>query len=360
MERTAETNEANAFAPDVRSLHWLFTSPVLIQNSNRTASQNIVSDQLLATALNQDPTFLRRVIADPRALAEHLEPAKKTRRLGRYLESLMEFAISRLLRPSRLQMNLPVQSNKRTIGELDLIFDSSMFSTPQHWELSVKFYLCTSNDPVEQKQSRFFMGTFVEDRLDRKIHHLFEEQLKLIETPEAVSMLRACGWNNTFENKALMKGLFFYPSETDWQKSALPEEIAPSHERGWWSTSSEPRIPLQNPAHRFMQLGQLQWLGRFEGWVDRDQLMTKNELEDFIRSYFEGYDSPDWLRRRELTFAEVEITTEENENGRVYIKEVARGHIVHKDWPNLARWAAQTSITDLNQSLKQYSRRPKP
>ena len=83
------------------------------------------------------------------------------------------------------------------------------------------------------------------------------------------------------------------------------------------------------------------------------------ELEDLILEYFKDNCTEGQLRRRELTFAEVEVLSEEDEAGRVEVREVSRGHFVHKDWPALAKEAASKTQRDLLISKRFYSKRVK-
>ncbi len=159
-----------------------------------------------------------------------------------------------------------------------------------------------------------------------------------------------------------MKGLFFYRS--DLQLSGLPDEISPEHERGWWTTSRDPLILERSPDSRYLRLNQLQWLGRYRGVVPKEDLLTKTQLEDYVRNFFEGEITPSGLRRRELTYAEVEIVNNdfneraESQSAEFEVREISRGHFVHESWPDLARWAAEQNFDQLETSKKVNSKRP--
>jgi hypothetical protein len=339
---------------DLENLSWLLRAPGLLKNSTRTPQVSLIGDDEMRAIYTNHRAAIEG--QNPQILAEWLEASRTTRRLGRYVESLSEWVVSRYLDPSRLAINTPVQDNGRTIGELDLLFEAPAYSRPQHWELSVKFYICTASNDEEARESRFFMGTFVEDRLDQKVEHLFHHQLPLTQTPAAESLLRQQGWPQSFENRALMKGLFFYPSDQRFDQ--LPDEVSAHHDRGWWTTASQPLIPQRDRQSRYLILNQLQWLGLFNGQVSREALMTKEQIEDLVRSHFAGDVSPAVLRRRELTVAEVEIdesvvATSESAS----VREISRGHFVHEDWPALARWAAEQTLTELERSKRENSKR---
>jgi uncharacterized protein len=355
---------------DLRNLRWLLESPGLLQPSPKTPSSELVHDVELHNWAVTHAPFLNALAADATSLTQALESGKETRRLGRYLESMMEFAVRNVLKPELLIPNLPVRGEKRTLGELDLVFRAADYPVAQHWELSVKFYLCTATSLAESQEARFYMGTFVEDRLDRKLDHLFKDQLPLAKLPEAQSALSESGFAGPLQNRALMKGLFYYPSCTDWRTSPLPAEISPQHLRGWWTTSDLLEIPQTESETLYVQLGPLEWMAPYEREVSRANLLTHAELKQFVKAYFAGSMNEDWLRRRELTFAEVSIGARVSgetgvsgdiaaqETDRVYVREVSRGHFVHADWPKLARWAAGQTQDTLALSLKKHSKRP--
>ncbi len=321
----------------VRELAWAFEGPGLLAHD--VFHSNVESDATMRQWVERHRARINALEQDPTPLLRYLSGVAIYDRLGRYFEALLRYFLVEVEGVSKLLTNLQVREKKATIGELDLVFLSASLASvrARHWEASVKFYLCTALDEDEAREERFFMGTLVEDRLDRKLHKLLEKQLKLPLLPAAHALLSEAGLASP-ESRALLKGFLYYASDKDWKTYPHPSTISVNHVHGWWTTSDKLCLPRESSQSRYILLEPARWLAPYYGWIPCNNVLTRESLSDLVREVFSG---PTTERSvfREMMVAEVEPEAEAD--GTLRVRELSRGNILHAEWPKLARTASE-------------------
>lgn len=318
----------------VAALRGALERPVLL-NAEAFPSGRIVTDEMLRIRANDCAKAIVELELDPAPLTAFLEAHPWNGRLGRYFENLLQFYFRSLVKVERLECNLQIRSDaKRTIGELDLVFRENAARPPEHWEASVKFYLCIAETADEALDTRFFMGTLVEDRLDRKLKKLVGKQLDLALQPEAIAKLETLQLINPI-SRALLKGYFYYPAKNDWRKAPHPREVSAEHSRGWWTTANE--LDCLSPRSHYVFLHVEEWLEPLTEVAGPHELYTFLEMRARIQRFFDD----SWARpvHSEAMVAEVDWVsqTSSGQTGKQIVREISRGNILHPRWPAHAR-----------------------
>ncbi|MFF7708179.1 DUF1853 family protein [Pseudomonas sp. NPDC007930] len=238
--------------PDcVRDLAWALTSPPLLSAApwyQRHPLQG--SDWARAPAALE--AWLRQLSAEPAPLLAFLAQSS-VRRLGLYYERLWQFALAAAPGVTLLAANLPVRDGGRTLGEFDLLLRDA--EGEHHLELALKYYLGPpaggGHSPAQ------WLGPGAHDRLDRKLAHLGEQQLRLAEHPGAAAILAEVGARHT-RPSLWLGGYLFYP----WPQGCTgPAGAHPAHGRGaWLHRQACPALAQSLPGARWAALPRARWL----------------------------------------------------------------------------------------------------
>lgn len=231
--------------PIVRDLWWAVTGPGLMDGAFCALAEPHAAEALLPafTALEANPERLHAAVGATLA-AERL-------RLGTYFEELIRFFVTDVLGHRDARSGVVISENKRTIGELDLLFRDRDAS--YHWELAVKFYLHVPNltsDPFEG-----YVGPQTRDRLHLKMARVRDHQLPLAQHAAAERIVAP--WK-PLQSAAFVKGRLFYPVSSDWRNGRAGTSIASDHSRGWWCAVDQARDSLPE-ADAYALLTRREW-----------------------------------------------------------------------------------------------------
>lgn len=322
----------------VRDLAWVMESPGLVASladdealvSGRLFSDSLVSGRLVSDQWCQQTyathlTQLQQLDENPQVLLDFLSTLK-SHRLGFYFEALLAFWLEHILKYQPFQKNMPVYqemagAGRRTLGEFDFLFAQPQQTRLQHWETTVKFYLCHENE----KGTFQWLGPAGQDRLDIKLARIFEHQLRLVETVEAKTALAKFAMQGV-NSMALIKGYLFYPPEQKdlplggdvFSPSCASLGLSASHLRGWWVRQSERELPKNVADSRWLVLPKRHWLS-LAGCEGRSKsLLDDDAMADFCKQHFEKRDTS-------LLLAEMQC-------GIGGWREVSRGFVVSNQW----------------------------
>ena len=105
-----------------------------------------------------------------------------------------------------------------------------------------------------------YLGPSLTDSLDRKITHIENKQLKLLESEPAKRTLQSLGVDSTVESYAQIFGWLFYHGSDN--QSKIPDNIHPQHPRGRWLCVNELEGFLDEypDAVRFLMPSRSEWL----------------------------------------------------------------------------------------------------
>ena len=108
--------------------------------------------------------------------------------LGKRVEQFFKIAIEADANFNMIAHNIQIQSEKRTLGELDFVLEDLSENQILHVELMYKFYVY---DPEIRVEMERWIGPNRKDTLLRKIEKVKTNQFPLLHTPEAEKYLRS-------------------------------------------------------------------------------------------------------------------------------------------------------------------------
>lgn len=219
----------------VRDLAWAVSSAPLVKLE---AGECVWPDSRWFESLYDESIELFEMAdASPEEL-DNLLAVQKDRRLGKYYETLWYYFFQHHPGYEVVVNNLQVIIDGRTLGEFDLIVLHRASGEFIHVELAVKFYLA-AGDPArgETREMAAWYGPNLRDRLDLKVDHLQQRQVRLASQPEVIEWLR----NQEISIDrcmVIMKGRLFYPWVLKPHEAYLmdyaPAQCADDHPYSWW------------------------------------------------------------------------------------------------------------------------------
>ncbi len=216
-------------AQDLADLRWLLLSAPLL-DATPGAFPAAVQQFTPAEAASID-TWLTGLQAQPALWHGFMHPASPLpgppMRLGRRAERLLEFFLRHGPTHRFVVANLPLHDTapdgKHTSrGEIDFLLEDRA-GRRWHWELAVKFYLCTAPAPTATLND--LVGPNRSDTLAAQVYKLIGQQLR--HRPPVP-------WNDDeWAPAALARGWLFYPR--DRARPQVPG-LHPEHASGTWLT----------------------------------------------------------------------------------------------------------------------------
>lgn len=216
--------------------------------------------------------WLEALQADSEPLTGWMQ-SRPEARIGRYAERLLEFYLihgpTHRLQAAHVPLRSVLDGLMVTHGELDFLLTNDQGPQPQqsktlqepqylHWELAVKFFLCTATGDTATPAD--FIGPNGVETLAHKWHKLFANQLT-----RARSHTLPAPWDaNDWQPQAYTRGWMFYR----WGHNVPRcEALHPEHGQGWWVNAADfatlpqaeyaflPRLHWMAPLADLAQLG---------------------------------------------------------------------------------------------------------
>ncbi|CAA0087122.1 Uncharacterised protein [Zhongshania aliphaticivorans] len=217
-------------SPLVRALAWSCFSETLITEIT-TATKTISRPHFPLTQHRLQ--WLHTLDNNNLKLKTYLNEHCHSTRLGLVFESLWHFFLQEDPDTELIAHNIPVRSNKVTLGEFDLIYYCHQSNRYIHLELAVKFFLGISNKQSPPGLDQWF-GPNRADRLDRKLARLSQHQLPLAYTEAGQEVISTFGIED-FDQEIQVSGTLFHDRSDNAEYAALN----PNHQRGDWLNISE-------------------------------------------------------------------------------------------------------------------------
>ena len=287
----------------VRDLEWVIFSPPLIteiKNSGITFLERIFSIEEenffieLLTALEKNPSELINFIQ-----------SKNTHLLGKYFEALLEYSLIKSPSKKLIASNLQINSNGKTIGELDFIYRDLNENKIIHLEAAGKFFIALSRDEL--------LGPNPNDSLEKKISKIKTNQISLASSTEGKNKLKSLGINEEVFPRALIKGYLFYPEEN----YSLPDFINPNHMHGSVLRENHFKTLEENNC-MWKILDRKEWVSPFAA-KDEKILSDWETINKKVRDYFTKENYP-------LLISKLES------KGNLYL-EIERYFLLSENWP---------------------------
>lgn len=289
----------------LNDLSWLIKSPGLL---NADIASVISDDELLA----HFPDF-HKMLCHWDAHPEQVDAllTANTGFVGDYFENLIKFYLKNHPALSQVRSRQSVYQNKRSVGEFDFLFINNQTQKTHHWEVAVKFYLQHGN---------MYYGPNAKDRLDLKVDKMLHKQIKLSKNPAAAETLK--DYPLPIKASVVLKGMLFYPSNSDWLHHADTEEyLSEYHLRGWWSYAHNLILPENSANSLWLLLRKPYWLCSYGPQNREAELMDYRAITQFIRQHFQCDQRPIFL-------------AELMQNPQGQYRELSRGFVVTETWPN--------------------------
>jgi hypothetical protein len=244
---------------EVRDLAWSCFGPNLIEPFLPTKDQESLHGggvQALELDLTAERNqWLLELDQNPEPLLIHLSHLK-SRRLGIYFEALWHFFLTYDSQLELIAHNIPIRSDQRTLGELDVVYRDIVSGAYTHLELAVKFYLNYQTTHRSTKPSDF-LGPKGKDRLDKKIDRILSHQSPLSDTAEGKQTLAALGVH-AIQKKIEVKGWLFYYEPLQ-PSAATCYPLSNHHQKGCWNHLSAFSETAHQHEH-WMVLEKRNWL----------------------------------------------------------------------------------------------------
>lgn len=210
---------------------------------------------------------------------------KNHHRLGVHFEDIFELYLRNFPQVTDLKSHIQIIEDKKTLGEADFLVCQN--GTWRHLEIAIKFYLRVGRTG----QMRDYLGPSLTDSLDKKISHIENRQLKLLESDTAKRTLQSLGIDTTVKSYAQVFGWLFYHVDDD--QSNIPDSIQPHHPRGRWFCVNElERFLDEYPESvRFILPSRSEWLISPSqiheiAWSKRDLVNRAQKLFDRPQQLF--------------------------------------------------------------------------
>lgn len=234
--------------PAVRHLAWLCHTPQLLSSPLSFEPARYLPPNHLETlkAWDREPGTAPVLLREP-----------PQRRLGFYFERLYQVLLEEILGWEVLLKNQQIQSNGRTIGELDFVVHNRTEDRIEHHEIAVKYYLGV---PRPGQQTLWY-GPNARDRLDLKTDNLIHHQSRRTHQPETQVLLERLNISGPLTARIFMPGYLFYPGGAS---IAAPDYVPDNHLRGRWLYLSKARAM---DTSRWVPLHKPHWIGP---WLQDD------------------------------------------------------------------------------------------
>jgi len=236
--------------PAVRDLVWLIASAPLCDATDIADAHAYWpnADDYLALYQRHE-SWLKRLDATPEPLLTTLSQARDLR-LGRYAEDLLRFWLASPDNPEFeiVADHVALRDQGITLGEVDFLVKERTTGQLWHIELALKFYLGTA---LPQRDGLHWFGPNRHDSLARKLAHLRDKQLPLLQTPAGQAWLQSQGLDNAPPPSAWawLKGRLFQPQH----------QVTDPHQAQWFSVSEFRQYATEHPYDWYL-LEKKHWL----------------------------------------------------------------------------------------------------
>lgn len=263
-EKTTPDSASDLTTPAIRHLAWMCQAPQLLKSPLTFEPTRYLPDGYTEklSAWDQRPDLAPELLKEP--------PPK---RLGFYFERLYRVLLENLLGWNVLLQNRQIQSDGRTIGELDFVVHNLSEGRIEHHEIAIKYYLGVR----EQSGKTLWYGPNARDRLDLKTSRILNLQSQRTRLPEAQALLAEAGIDGPVTSRIFMPGYLFYPGAT---KVIAPDSVPANHLRGHWCYASQ---ITSSDIHGWVVLNKPHWIGPWRQNEPPETDMVTTALETIER-----------------------------------------------------------------------------
>lgn len=287
-------------------LHWLLTSPPLWADLPGIALMSHDDRARIAGTLSEG------MGADAAAIESQRFSTRKSA-VGHRAEHLLATALRHCPGIDLIAARLPISEGIRTVGELDLLYDDHQRQCRVHCEISLRLLL----QRAPEARWSAWCGTDPSQSWQDKVERLRDHQLPLGNHP---LVPRHPTWPTI--NEALLLGWLLQPAGLTWP---IAEGASADHLHGWWLRHGVAEPLRSSRAARFSIIPSDGWLGLVR-LPSSTPVLAPGELSQLLDRHFAKKDHA-------ILVAEV---IRAGDGGW---REIARGAMVHRRWPEKPmRW----------------------
>jgi hypothetical protein len=296
----------------VRDLSWLLKSAPILEKPGSELRNKWCQSQFSESLFNEHLPWLQDLDEQSDEINRAMQGADQ-QLLGKHYEQLFKFFLTKS--PYFELKTANVQINRQGITRAEIDFLARYISTSEwiHFEISCKYYLGAANS----SDYRAWIGPNGNDNLSERMEK-FKKQLSVQETildeAETDQMrslkARSLGW---------LKGFLFVPFHLIGNHK-LPKGVSSFCPVGWYIKSNSIHFLEDTPA-QWLVLPRHEWISPWETAHEKHELMNGHGICSFLKKHFDASDKAMMV---------VQLDPLSN-----YTKELSRGFVVHKNWPNV-------------------------
>ena len=306
----------------VRDLAWACFSPALLLTPELTGGGQRVDNCGLSLTPDRD-TWLQTLDRNPGALLAHLAN-QRSHRLGIYFEHLWHFFLEQDPAVELLAHNLPIRHEGKTLGEFDCLYFCHTRQRVYHLELAVKFFLGHRQFTTDETTSslREWLGPSSDDRLDLKVAHLLQRQIRLGENPMAQQQLQDLGITDLHKEVEIKGQLFHSVADPLPAPNGFNPDLQPGHYVAISGLSGFLQAPGQSCFAGYKDLPKTLWLSPVQ--VDPPTTLAPEAIISRLHHHF------DQDKRSQL------VAALDHQGGEIH-----RFFVTPPNWPAKANTASQ-------------------
>lgn len=298
---------------EVRDLAWACFEPPLMHSRYLADDDFEVNNcGLELTAARKN--WLLTLDRNPDHLREHIAKTR-SHRLGIYFEGLWHYFLQQDEDIDLVAHNLPIRMNGKTLGEFDCLYYCHRRQRHFHLELAVKYFLSNRSVTSGNTQSQWheWWGPECQDRLDLKIRHLVDRQIRLGDLPPAREEISRLGIND-LHREIEIKGYLF-------QSLNDPLSMPPGYNQtrpacNWVHLTKLENLTSVLRDACFRVLPKLEWLSPSQ-LTEEEPVLSGPDLTASLRDHFSRDTRP-------------QLVTALNQGG----SELSRFFVVGDGWPD--------------------------
>ena len=297
----------------VRDLAWACFSPPLLHTQKLADDQhNVANCGLSLTSARR--IWLQQLDQNPGALVEFLEQKNHTR-LGLYFEQLWHFFLQQDPDIDLVAHNLPVREKGRTLGEFDCLYFCHHRQRHYHLELAVKYFLAheSATNGGTTRAWQAWLGPNCRDRLDLKVEHMLQRQIRLSEHPAAQALLAPLGIES-LTGEVEIKGWLFANGAMETLPPRGHNAARPLQR--WLPVNTLQTFISEQPFSGFAVLPRLHWLT--PALRQNIEVMSVTDAQEHVSRHFDSTIRPLLV----AAFGESDL-------------ELERFFVTDPEWPNL-------------------------
>lgn len=295
----------------IRDLAWILKSAPILENPGSELRDKWCESQFSKNLFEEHLPWLEILDQSGDTVNQALQGMEDLL-LGKHYEKLFKFLLSNSPYFELKAANIQLIRNGVTDAEIDFLAKHLTTGNWIHFEISCKYYLGETNT----SKLEAWIGPNGNDNLGERMKK-FKRQLSIQETIQDQVVTDEM---RSFKTQSLgwLKGFLFVPYHLIGNHK-LPKGVSSLCPVGWYIKSSNIHIFRDSPA-QWLILPRHEWISPWEGDADEYKIMKGLDLCLYLEKHFIN-------SKRAILIIQLDPLSN-------YSKELSRGFVVDKNWPN--------------------------